>query len=173
MTVHLGSPQATCNSSTVQDYLDSSSFSSSSLDSDSGAAGKLLYLPVHTADIEAVALLDSGSSLNIMSQAMLETIQQAVTIDLQPSQFPRVTVANDQHVTILGTVDVNVGSKLGVNHVAVYVLRQASHPLILGTPFLAKRNVVMDLRKDSVQVSKSKTRARREVHVPPNSQSII
>ena len=56
MNVHLGSPQATCNSSTVQNCLESRSFSSSSLDSDSGAAGKLLYLRVHIADIEAVAL---------------------------------------------------------------------------------------------------------------------
>ena len=110
-----------------------------------------------------------------MSQAMLETLREMMTIDVEPSQFPRMTVASNTHVHILGTVKVKVGSKLGATNVMFHVVGQASHPLILGirTPFLSKKNVILDFRNDSIEVSKSKIRARKQVHVPPNSESII
>ena len=56
-------------------------------DSDDGNSflGKLMYLPVNISKIKVMALLDSGSSLNVMSAPMLNAIRQRIVVDLQPN----------------------------------------------------------------------------------------
>ena len=91
-------------------------------------AGKLVYLPVTIANVQATALLDGGRSLNIMSQSMLDTIKQKDPIDLTPPQFSQMKVADNHHVNILGTIKTSVGSKFGTTTV-MELQRELKHSL--------------------------------------------
>ena len=115
-----------------------------------------MYLPVTVSNIRAMPPLDSGSTLNVMSQSMLQAIRQRTDVNLQPTQLPEMTKTNNQNVQIIGNVKVKVGSRFGARRVLFHVLPHASHPLLLRTKFLSTQHITLDFRIQSVKSLNSK-----------------
>ena len=100
--------QRECN-----DNADDNDCTSTDSDDSDNPVDRLMFLPVSIANLKVSALLDSGSSLNVLSESMLAAIQQRATVQVNPTQFPKMTVASDHQVTILGTVKVKISSQFG------------------------------------------------------------
>ena len=83
-------------------------------------------------NIEISALIDTGSSLNVMSQQSYNSIPATHKFNFK-SAFETITLANNQCVIIFGTSDIKITVSQGKHWIPVYIMSQTSHPLILGT----------------------------------------
>ena len=114
---------------------------------DSFVQGKLVYLPVSIGSVSVSALLDSGSTINIVSSKFYEGLGSSFKSNIFASSSSKVTLANGQHVNILGAARIRMQITKTEQSVfiPVYVLQELSHPLILGTQFLIFLGIVLDL----------------------------
>lgn len=103
-----------------------------------------MYLPVYFDDIEIAALLDSGCAINVMSESLYTSLLNHLKSDFHENSSSFVQLADSRHVCVLGNAFVNCSSVHGKHDLFVHVMRDTSHPLIIGTEFMCKNNVVLD-----------------------------
>ena len=132
-----------------------------------------LYMPVEFQNTKFAALCDSGSSINIMSDALYHSLALNERSSLSPDDKDSIVLANNQTINVLKMADVNLKLPVGCEKTKVYVLEHSSHPLILGVSFMKTLGVQLDLAKSQIQITKVKCRTRNMVTVPPYSESFI
>lgn len=134
--------------SVISDFDNSDSDSACTV-SNSG----LMYLPLHIGSTKVLALLDSGSTINIMSNPLYSAIPQKYKTVLAPTDFPdnKVAVANNQHVAMLGMSFIKVKVHGTRQTLKVHVLFNCSNPFILGTEYLQAKGIALDFSKNSKQ----------------------
>ena len=69
-----------------------------------------------------------------------------------------IKLANDQTVQVIGTATVRMHSQGGKYNILVYILNEASHPLILGTSSLIENKITIDF--GTVQVVQNHANVR-------------
>ena len=81
------------------------------IDSDTQLANsvKFLYLPVKIANIEVSALIDTGSSINILSSQLFNNIPDSFIARFKASS-DKITLANNQSIKILGAWDIKIST---------------------------------------------------------------
>lgn len=84
-----------CNSNAITDHTECSPIT-----------GGLLYLFLHFKDVKIAALLDSGSTTNLMSYSLYSRLPNSVKSNLQPLSFDKLELANGSFVTMIGTARV-------------------------------------------------------------------
>ncbi|CAC5421039.1 unnamed protein product [Mytilus coruscus] len=141
-------------------------------DDDSAFVSKFLYMPVRIANLEISALIDTGSSINVMSSQLFNSI-----LDSMKSEFSatsdKITLANNQTVQIYGTDKVKISVPQGKHWIPVYILVQTSHPLILGTHYLFSKNIVLDFSDCCIKSKQFKVLTQSPASIPPNSGVLI
>lgn len=140
--------------------------------------GKLIYLPVYLGSFSVSALLDSGSTINIISSKFFHSLGSKTKSDILPSKNPHVQLANGQHVNILSTarIQMQLPDRESSVFIPVFVLKELSHPIILGTQFLMSLGIVLDFRSMSLCMefnSQIKVRNASYVTLPPHSSMIV
>ena len=101
-------------------------------------------------DIHCAILLDSGSSVSLISQHLLE--QAGLSYNSIASSINVITAScNEMELCNTTIVPLHIGT-LSVTH-EMYVAPQLVAPVILGTDFLAKFNVCLDYKTKSVTVN--------------------
>lgn len=140
--------------------------------------GKLVYLPVRFGSNSVSALLDSGSTINIISSKFYQSLGSKSKSALSPSENPQVKLANGQYVNILGTtrIHMQLPDRESNSVIPVFVLQELSHPIILGTQFLMSLGIVLDFKSMSVYMdsySHIKVRNANFVTLPPHSSMIV
>lgn len=109
-------------------------------DSDSflqNQTSKFIYLPVKFKTLQVAALIDSGSSIDIMSDRLYNSLPQSCKLrSLDTSTRDTVKLANSQSVDIVGTSIVKMYTQGERHELFVYILKFTAHPLILGTTYL-------------------------------------
>ena len=65
--------------------------------------GGLLYFFLHFKDVKIAALLDSGSTTNLMSYSLYSRLPNSVKSNLQTLSFNKLEFANGSFVTMIGT----------------------------------------------------------------------
>ena len=115
-------------------------------------------------DVHCAILLDSGSSASLISQHLLE--QAGLSYNSIASSVNVITASCDKmELRNITTVPLHIGT-LSVTH-EMYVAPQLVAFVILGTNFLAKFNVCLDYKTQSVTVNG--TTVASDVHYVENT----
>ncbi|MES9971178.1 MAG: reverse transcriptase family protein [Candidatus Thiodiazotropha sp.] len=107
-----------------------------------------------------------------MSQQLFDTIPVRHKLNTR-SCNENILLANNQNVQIncIATVAASVNSQS--QSFDVYVLKDTSHPLILGTEYLRSQGVTLNFDKMSVHGSNSAVRSKKRITLSPNSETVI
>ncbi|CAG2209064.1 unnamed protein product [Mytilus edulis] len=141
-------------------------------DDDSTFVSKFLYMPVRIANLEISALIDTGSSINVMSSQLFNSIPDSMKSEFS-AKSDKITLANNQTVQIYGTAKVKITVPQGKHWIHVYILVQTSHPLILGTNYLYSKNIVLDFSDCRIRSKHFKVLTQSPASIPPNSEVLI
>ena len=141
-------------------------------ETDKNEQSKFLFLPVKIDNINIAALIDTGSSVNVISQQLFDSIS---TMNKQPIQKveSKITLANNQSIEIIGTTRVKINVPNGKHWIQVYILTQTSHPLILGTNYLLTNNIVLNFSKMQINYKNFGVKSQRRIVIPPNSEIVV
>ncbi|CAC5380148.1 unnamed protein product [Mytilus coruscus] len=152
---------------TSEFYSDNENFSIAQTDS------KFIYLHVKFHSVQVAALLDSGSSINIMSTSLYNSIPQACKSMIDVNNGDNIKLANDQNVQVKGTATVKMYYKGDKHCLQVYILEQTSHPFILGTSYLKDNKITIDFGESEVVQKHANIRCRKRITLDPHSEIII
>ena len=103
-----------------------------------------MYLPVKFNKLQVAALLDSGSTISIMSEELYHTVPNSCKSGINSCNTDTVKLANNQSVVIVGTTHVKLSAQGEKHKILVYILKQTSQPLILGTSYLIENKISID-----------------------------
>ncbi|CAG2237804.1 unnamed protein product [Mytilus edulis] len=162
-----GSFSGYSDNDTSEFYSDNENFSIARTDS------KFIYLHVKFHSVQVAALLDSGSSINIMSTSLYNSIPQACKSMIDVNNGDNIKLANDQNVQVKGTATVKMYYKGDKHCLQVYILEQTSHPFILGTSYLKDNKITIDFGESEVVQKHANIRCRKRITLDPHSEIII
>ncbi|CAC5415602.1 unnamed protein product [Mytilus coruscus] len=100
-------------------------------------------MPVTIDNIEIAALIDSGSSINVISQQLFNSLPEHYRNSFK-SANEKILLANNASINIVGTARIKIKVPTGKHWLHVYILSQTSNPLILGTNYLFTNKIVLD-----------------------------
>lgn len=135
---------------------------------------QFLYINVFFNDRKVAALLDSGSSINIMSKTLFDSIHEQHKLSFERLQCSEIRLANNETIRVSGvaTIELDIEAQ-GAHCIDVYILPVTSHPLILGTDYLKKNKVLLDFGKMSCNLNSTNVQTHRRLNLDPNSETIV
>lgn len=131
---------------------------------------KFVYLPVEFNKLQVAALLDSGSSINIMSEELYRTVPNSCKSRINSCNTDTVKLANNQSVVIVGTAHVKLSAQGETHTILVYILKLTSQPLILGTGYLIENKISIDFGNLLISQNIANVRCAKRVTLPPHSE---
>jgi len=135
-----------------------------------------IYMNVKIVGRNVTALLDTGSSVNIMSYDLFKALPTKCKSCMRTSDIS-IVLAKGQKVNILGiaTVSVQTSGNPCKHNISVYILKESSHPLILGTKYYTDHSTAIDFSKFGFneKIKKVKIRCKYNVSIAPNSESVV
>lgn len=129
-------------------------------------------MPVRISNHKISALIDTGSSINVISVQLYNSIPDSFKTKFTATN-EYIILANNQRVQIYGTADIKVSTPNGKHWINVYILAQTSHPLILGTSYLISHKVILDFTDLSGGSKHFKVKTQHEVSIPPNTEILV
>ncbi|KAK3105335.1 hypothetical protein FSP39_022873 [Pinctada imbricata] len=109
-----------------------------------------------------------------MSYQLYNTLSKQSSLPLSSSTFGRfVIVANGDKVEIEGTTFVKIRTATGKHKIRVHVMQNTSHPLILGTDYLKRKNIVLNFIDNSVQLKNCSVKCKTSVELQGGTETII
>ena len=131
-----------------------------------------MYLHVNFSTTQISALLDSGSSINLMSRELFDRLPHSNKVHVDHCH-ESIVLANNQHISIdyIAQVKGIIGSRQ--QSFNVYVLKDTAHPLILGTEYMRNNGVTLNFDTMSVNAASATVRSRKRILLEPNSETII
>ena len=119
---------------------------------------KFIYMPVEFNSLKVAALVDSGSSINIMSDQLHYSLPHKCKSELNFEAKDSIKLANDQPFQVEGTAHVKMFSQGEKHTILIYILKQTSHPFILGTSYLIQNKISLNV--DNMDVSQKVANVR-------------
>lgn len=138
-----------------------------------GEHSKYLYLPVKFYSNTVAALIDTGSSVNLISSELYNSIPHKLKTSINTYTRDTLLLANAQKISVVGTATIQVSVNNERHNINVNILTNLSNPLILGTSYLKDQNVVLNFKTLSIGTTQANVRSINRVTVPPNSEMII
>lgn len=133
---------------------------------------KFIYLPVQILNLKIAALVDTGSSINVISQQLFNSIPETHKSWVN-STSEKIVLANNQSVNIIGVSRIKIQIPQGKHWILVHVFSQTSHPLLLGTDYLVSKKIMLDFSKLTVCSRFCKVKNQKRLSVLPNSEMIV
>ena len=134
-----------------------------------------MYLHCIVGHSRVTALLDSDSSINIVSRSFY-TIPESSKFDFQESA-EMIVMADNATVAIDCTASIQLCTPSKKSHIVpVYILTDTSYPVILGAEYMRSNNVILDFSKNSVfhDMKKSqKVKCKSTCVIQPNSECML
>ena len=84
-----------------------------------------------------------------------------------------IKLANNQTVQIEGTAYVTMLSQGEKHKILVYILKQTSHPFILGTSYLIQNKISLDFGNMDVFQKVANVRCTKRFAIPPHSEMLV
>lgn len=133
-----------------------------------------MFLDVQFGSCNVSALLDTGSSVNLMSLSLFESLSDKNKTHVY-SCHDSIVLANNQDVKITCTAKVSACVNGCKQMFDVYVLDNTSHPLILGTAYLKTHGIVLNFDQMCINANASNAviRCKKRLTFLPNSETII
>lgn len=138
-----------------------------------GENSKYLYLPVKFYSNTVAALIDTGSSVNLISSELYYSIPHKLKTSINTYTRATLMLANAQKISVVRTATIQVSVNNERHKINVYILTNLSNPLILGTLYLKDQNVVLNFKTLSIGTTQANVRSINRVTVQPNSEMII
>ncbi|CAC5409809.1 unnamed protein product [Mytilus coruscus] len=88
-------------------------------DDDLAFVCKFLYMPVRIANLEILALIDTGGSMNVMSSQFFNSIPDSMKFEFSATN-DKISLANNQIVQIYGTATVKISVPQGKHWIPQY-----------------------------------------------------
>ncbi|MCG8047543.1 MAG: reverse transcriptase family protein, partial [Candidatus Thiodiazotropha endolucinida] len=145
---------------------------SNSVISDYQSESGFMFLPVTFSSKQISALLDTGSSINLMSQELFDNISSRNKMRVEYCN-ESIVLANNQEVSINCVAEVSAVISGQQQSFTVYVLQGTSHPLILGTEYMRTHGVTLNFDKMSVHATSTTVRSKKKITIQPNSETVI
>ncbi|VDI06701.1 Hypothetical predicted protein [Mytilus galloprovincialis] len=121
----------------------------SGTDSSISSDSKFLYLTVRFDSLKVSALVDTGSSVNIISEQLYDSLPYSKKSDFNADVRESIVLANSQKIEVVGTAYVQMNISRANHRVFTYILKMSSHPIILGTNYLIANKMVIDFSEMS------------------------
>ena len=122
---------------------------------------KFVYLPVKLNKLQIAALLDSGSSINIMSEELYHRVPNSCKSGINSCNTDTVKLANNKSVVIVGTAHVKLSAQGEKHTILVY---------ILGTSYLIENKISNDFGNLLISQNIANVRCAKRVTLPPHSK---
>ena len=119
------------------------------------------------------ALLDSGSSINLMSKQFYESLPSNVKSTLSPLPGDKIILANNQEIHICGLAQIQATVNKAKQNIDVYVIKETSQPLLLGVQYLKQHGIKLDFSSKTIQFTKCKIYTKKRTTLAPNSETIV
>lgn len=132
-----------------------------------------LYVHAQFPNCNVSALLDSGSSVNLMSKRLYDFLSDRSKSKLTPVIDDVIVLANNQEIHITGTAEIQATIQGQQHNIDVYVIKETSHPLLLGTQYMHSHGIKLDFSNKSVQFTNCKVWAKKRITLQPNSETIL
>ncbi|CAG2248537.1 Retrovirus-related Pol polyprotein from transposon 17.6,Retrovirus-related Pol polyprotein from transposon 297 [Mytilus edulis] len=124
--------------------------------------------------LKVAALVDSGSSINIMSKSLFDSVSDKQKLSFEQLDCSEIRLANNDTIKVTGTAKIKLYIETrGEIDIDVYILPVTSHPFILGTDYLMKNNVVLDFSKMSCQLNTANVQTHKRLSLEPNTETIV
>ena len=133
-----------------------------------------LFTCVYLGNRKISALLDSGSSINLISRYLFDKIPAKYKSDVDITKGCTLKLANNSTVHIDGECCIKVRLVSGEKHtLPVSVISNTSHPLILGVNFMRSKGVSLNFMQDEVHSSTCNVKCIKSVELLPNSETFL
>ena len=123
--------------------------------------------------MHVAALVDTGSSINVISKNLYDSIPEQFKLSFKHLSSSEIRLANNQLIRIEGVASLQIQVPQGTHIVEVYILRNTSHPLILGTNYLRENNIVLDFSNFSSDAKSVSVQTQKRLTIEPNSELIV
>jgi predicted aspartyl protease len=107
-------------------------------------SAKFLYIPVLFGELKLAALVDTGSSINVLSKSMYDSISDRHKLRFDRTCDSEIRLASDDKIRIHGIAKLQAIIHSQHEVIEAYILPTPSHPLILGTEYLKANSIVLD-----------------------------
>ncbi|CAG2192419.1 unnamed protein product [Mytilus edulis] len=150
-----------------------SSENDSGTDSFISSDSKFLYLTVRFDSLKVSALVDTGSSVNIISEQLYDSLPYSKKSDFNADVRESIVLANSQKIEVVGTAYVQMNISRANHRVFTYILKMSSHPIILGTNYLIANKMVIDFSEMSAVPKTSNVYCTKRTTILPHTETII
>ncbi|XP_076075772.1 uncharacterized protein LOC143046500 [Mytilus galloprovincialis] len=123
-------------------------------------------------NVDIAALIDTGSSINIMSAPLYKSLPRHVKSDISRFTEP-IKLANGQLIFVEGTSSVTIQTNQGLYEVKVYILSTTSHPLILGMEYLKSSNITLKFSEFNTNSKYHHVKCNKRLCIQPNSEIFV
>ena len=127
---------------------------------------------VRCSNIDIAALIDTGSSINIISSDLFKTLPKHVKSNI--TEFNEaIKLANGQLISVEGISFIKLQTNQGVHQIKVYILSSTSHPLILGMEYLRSSNITIKFSDFNRDNKEHIVKCDKRFNMVPNSEMIV
>ncbi|CAG2216979.1 unnamed protein product [Mytilus edulis] len=123
-------------------------------------------------NVDIAALIDTGSSINIMSAPLYKSLPRHVKSDISRFTEP-IKLANGQLIFVEGTSSVTIQTNQGLHEVKVYILSTTSHPLILGMEYLKSSNITLKFSEFNTNSKYHHVKCNKRLSIQPDSEIFV
>ena len=113
------------------------------------ASHTFIYMLLSISGMQYSALVDTGSSINIMSRPIYDALPSSHKSEIYHLLQSEVSVANNTTVKVDGTARVKVNIEGHVHSLLFYIFPTCTHPIILGTHYLISHNIHTEVDVDN------------------------
>ena len=108
-----------------------------------------------------------------MSETLYNSLPYCCKYPIDTANKDSVKLANNQTVEIQGTTYVIMKAQGEKHKILVYVMKQSSNPLILGTGYLIDNQITINFGNLSVSQKNAYVRCSKRVKFPPHSEMVL
>ena len=123
--------------------------------------------------MKVLALIDTGSSVNIISEELYKSLPNSKKTDITVNIKDAIVLANNQKIDVIGTAMIKMTISGVYLNIMCYILKMSSNPIILGTEYLTENNIILDFSNKTPVSLNSNIYCTKRTTIPPNSEIIL
>ena len=133
----------------------------------------IFYTTVHFNKLKVSALIDTGSSVNIISEELYKSLPNSKKSDITVNIKDAIVLANNQTIDVIGTALIKMTISGVHQNIICYILKMSSNPIILGTEYLTENKVILDFSNKTPVSLNSNIYCTKRTTLPPNSEIML
>ncbi|CAG2200046.1 unnamed protein product [Mytilus edulis] len=131
---------------------------------------KFLYITVLFGDLRIAALVDTGSSINVISKSLYDSISDRHKLYFEQLSESEIRLANNDKIRINGISKLQATIHQKNEIIETYIIPKTSHPLILGTEYLRENKIVLDFSDFSCNQKTVPVKTVKRIELEPNTE---